>query len=226
MGTQGNESPESTPCSTWIPDSYSGTVVILSPNWCRPDTEKPPWPYSSRWHTVGGLKPLPLPTPETWFFWPPEPQEAAPSQPGRCLLCRKLHTNSSLSGTGRCRICCPSSEPRLEKEQVLEPEYLASLPSWLLHYLPPSHPFRQGLCWIWWRARPGAGSRGEDTIYPEGTAWWLRSGDLRPEALLEKTALCHPICEYGKALWEAGREVMEAAQMEGKLGSIVQNGSA
>ena len=86
MGTQGNESPESTPCSTWIPDSYSGTVVILSPNWCRPDSEKPPWPYSSRWHTVGGLKPLPLPTPETWFFWLPEPQEAAPSQPGRKAL--------------------------------------------------------------------------------------------------------------------------------------------
>lgn len=74
------------PGSTWIPDSYSGTAGILSPNWCRPDPENPLRPHSSRWHTVGGLKPLPLPTPETWFFWPPEPQEVAPSQPERKVL--------------------------------------------------------------------------------------------------------------------------------------------
>ena len=74
------------PGSTWIPDSYSGTAGTLSPNWCRPDPENPLRPHSSRWHTVGGLKPLPLPTPETWFFWPPEPQEVAPSQPERKVL--------------------------------------------------------------------------------------------------------------------------------------------
>lgn len=149
MGTQGNESPESTPCSTWIPDSYSGTVVILSPTGAGQTQRSHPG------HThLGGTQWVASSLCPSRHLRPgssgrPSPRkQLLPSQEERCLLCRKLHTNSSLSSTGRCRICCPSSEPRLEKEEVLEPEYLASLPSWLLHYLPPSHPFRLGLCWI------------------------------------------------------------------------------
>lgn len=79
-------SPQNQPPALPGSETHTLGLGILSSNWCRPDPEKAPWPYSSWWHTVGGLKPLPLPTPETWFFWPPEPQEAAPSQPERKVL--------------------------------------------------------------------------------------------------------------------------------------------